>query len=432
MLFWARGRPAIASSSTAAISRRRAIGDLVAARGCRSWKPQRARWRWRWSSASCSIASASCSRSATSRRRHARPELLRSAGLEARLASFIAIAKGDVPARHWFRLGRAVTPVGDGAALISWSGSMFEYLMPSLVMRAPAGSLLEQTNRLIVRAADRLWRDAAACPGAFRSPPTTPATSNSPTSIRISACPALALKRGLGENLVVAPYATALAAMVDPRAACANLARLADRRRARPLRLLRGARLHAVARAGGRERRDRARLHGPPPGHDDRRHRQRVAGRRHAGAVPRRAHRPGDGTAAAGARAARRRGCSPLGRATCKSAAASRAMPSLSGGRRFAVGASARRRPRICSPTAAIATMLTAAGSGYSRWGDIAVTRWREDPPATTAAPTSSCATSAAARSGRPGFSRAAPTPDEYEVDLQRGPRRVRRAATAR
>ncbi|HSG66292.1 MAG TPA: glycosyl transferase, partial [Gammaproteobacteria bacterium] len=70
---------------------------------------------------------------------------------EARLASFVAIAKGDVPSRHWFRLGRAVTPIGRGAALISWSGSMFEYLMPSLVMRAPAGSLLEQTSRLVVR-----------------------------------------------------------------------------------------------------------------------------------------------------------------------------------------------------------------------------------------------------------------------------------------
>ncbi len=69
---------------------------------------------------------------------------------EARLASFFAIAKGDIPAKHWFRLGRAATPVAHGAALISWSGSMFEYLMPSLVMRAPAGSLLEQTNRLIV------------------------------------------------------------------------------------------------------------------------------------------------------------------------------------------------------------------------------------------------------------------------------------------
>ena len=69
---------------------------------------------------------------------------------EARLASFVAIAKGDVATRHWFRLGRPVTAVRHGAALISWSGSMFEYLMPSLVMRAPAGSLLEQTSRLIV------------------------------------------------------------------------------------------------------------------------------------------------------------------------------------------------------------------------------------------------------------------------------------------
>ena len=70
---------------------------------------------------------------------------------EARLASFLAIAKGDIPARHWFRLGRAVTPIANGAALISWSGSMFEYLMPSLVLRAPAGSLVEQTSQLIVR-----------------------------------------------------------------------------------------------------------------------------------------------------------------------------------------------------------------------------------------------------------------------------------------
>ena len=56
-----------------------------------------------------------------------------------------------MPTRHWFRLGRALAPVDHGSALISWSGSMFEYLMPSLVMRAPAGSLLEQTNRLVVR-----------------------------------------------------------------------------------------------------------------------------------------------------------------------------------------------------------------------------------------------------------------------------------------
>ena len=70
---------------------------------------------------------------------------------EARLASYVGIAKGDLPARHWFRLGHDVTPVDASAALISWSGSMFEYLMPSLVMRAPTVSVLEQTNRVIVR-----------------------------------------------------------------------------------------------------------------------------------------------------------------------------------------------------------------------------------------------------------------------------------------
>ncbi|MDP2350154.1 MAG: glycosyl transferase, partial [Chloroflexota bacterium] len=69
---------------------------------------------------------------------------------EARLASFLAIAKGDVAPDHWFRLGRALTPVGRGSALISWSGSMFEYLMPALVMRAPAQSLLDHTYQLVV------------------------------------------------------------------------------------------------------------------------------------------------------------------------------------------------------------------------------------------------------------------------------------------
>ena len=69
---------------------------------------------------------------------------------EARLASFIAIAKGDIAPKHWFKLGRGVTPIDRGSALISWSGSMFEYLMPELVMREPEGSLLHQTARLIV------------------------------------------------------------------------------------------------------------------------------------------------------------------------------------------------------------------------------------------------------------------------------------------
>jgi cyclic beta-1,2-glucan synthetase len=70
---------------------------------------------------------------------------------DARLARFFAIAKGDVPARHWFKLGCAATPESHGSALISWSGSMFEYPMPPLVMRSPSGSPLDETDRLIVR-----------------------------------------------------------------------------------------------------------------------------------------------------------------------------------------------------------------------------------------------------------------------------------------
>src|SRR5690606_6942194 len=69
---------------------------------------------------------------------------------EARLTSLFGIAKGDLPTEHWFRLGRPVTEIGFSGALLSWSGSMFEYLMPPLVMQEPAGGLLTQTNRLIV------------------------------------------------------------------------------------------------------------------------------------------------------------------------------------------------------------------------------------------------------------------------------------------
>ncbi|WP_369407793.1 GH36-type glycosyl hydrolase domain-containing protein [Roseomonas rosulenta] len=146
---------------------------------------------------------------------------------EARLASFFAIAKGDVATRHWFRLGRAVTPVASGAALISWSGSMFEYLMPSLVMRAPAGSLIEQTNRLIVRRqveyATTLGVPWGVSESAYNARDLEFTYQYSSFGV-----PSLGLKRGLGENTVVAPYATGLATMVDPTAAARNFRRLAE------------------------------------------------------------------------------------------------------------------------------------------------------------------------------------------------------------
>jgi cyclic beta-1,2-glucan synthetase len=145
---------------------------------------------------------------------------------EARLASFLAIAKGDIRARHWFRLGHAVTPVGEIAALISWSGSMFEYLMPSLVMQSPAGSLLDRTTRAVVRRqieyGAQLGVPWGVSESAFNARDLEFTYQYSNFGV-----PGLGLKRGLGDSTVIAPYATALAAMVDPYAAARNFERLA-------------------------------------------------------------------------------------------------------------------------------------------------------------------------------------------------------------
>lgn len=144
---------------------------------------------------------------------------------EARLASLFAIAKGDVATKHWFRLGRAATPMGNGSVLISWSGSMFEYLMPSLVMRAPTGSLLEQTNRLIVGRQQEYGKQLGIPWGVSES-------SYNARDIEFTyqyanfGVPGLGLKRGLAENRVIAPYATGLATMIDPQAAVDNYDRL--------------------------------------------------------------------------------------------------------------------------------------------------------------------------------------------------------------
>ena len=145
---------------------------------------------------------------------------------EARLGSYLAIAKGDLRTRHWFRLGRTVTGVRAGAALISWSGSMFEYLMPSLVMRAPSASLLDQTAHLIVsRQID--YAKSFNVPWGISESAFNARDIEFTYQYSNFGVPGLGLKRGLSGNLVIAPYATGLAAMVAPRAAAQNYHRLA-------------------------------------------------------------------------------------------------------------------------------------------------------------------------------------------------------------
>ena len=145
---------------------------------------------------------------------------------EARLTSFFAIAKGDVPAKHWYRLGRPLVPVGTGAALLSWSGSMFEYLMPGLVMRAPPDSLLGVSIRRVVQQQLEYGADKRIPWGISESAYNARDLEHTYQYSNFGV-PGLGLRRGLARDLVVSPYSTALAAMVDPAAAIHNFARLA-------------------------------------------------------------------------------------------------------------------------------------------------------------------------------------------------------------
>jgi cyclic beta-1,2-glucan synthetase len=144
---------------------------------------------------------------------------------EARLTSFVAIAKGDVPVSHWFHLNRSLVKVGRKVALVSWSGSMFEYLMPDLVMRSPAGGLLDDTCRHIVHRQINYGRERNR-PWGISESAYNKRDLNLTYQYSNFGVPELGLKRGLGSELVVAPYASFLAALYEPAAAAENLLEL--------------------------------------------------------------------------------------------------------------------------------------------------------------------------------------------------------------
>jgi cyclic beta-1,2-glucan synthetase len=145
---------------------------------------------------------------------------------ESRLASFIAIAKGDVPQYHWFHLGRLVTNVDGHAALMSWGGTMFEYLMPQLLMRTFTGTLLDSSCRACVRRQIEYGRQRGV-PWGISESAYGFIDREGTYQYRAFGVPGLGLKRGLESDLVIAPYATALASLVTPSAAAENFERLA-------------------------------------------------------------------------------------------------------------------------------------------------------------------------------------------------------------
>ena len=143
---------------------------------------------------------------------------------EARLASLVAIAKGDVPAEHWLALGRPYTSA-NGQVLLSWSGTMFEYLMPLLFTRSFRNSLLENACAVAVKRQIEYTKDRGVPWGVSESAYSA-LDSHKVYQYGAFGVPSLGLKRGLEEDLVVAPYATALALLVDPAESVKNLKRL--------------------------------------------------------------------------------------------------------------------------------------------------------------------------------------------------------------
>jgi cyclic beta-1,2-glucan synthetase len=145
---------------------------------------------------------------------------------EARLASFVAIAKGDVPEVHWFHLGRRITSVHGAPVLLSWSATQFEYLMPLLFMRSYPNTLLDVSCRMAVRR-QREYGAARHTPWGISESAYTTVDRHGTYQYKAFGIPGLGLKRGLGDELVVAPYASALAASIAPAQSADNLRRLA-------------------------------------------------------------------------------------------------------------------------------------------------------------------------------------------------------------
>ncbi|MBI4786241.1 MAG: cellobiose phosphorylase [Chloroflexi bacterium] len=144
---------------------------------------------------------------------------------EARIASLVTIARNEVPPSHWLHLGRPLTQVGGMRALLSWGGTMFEYLMPSLLMRSYQGTLLQQSCLAAVDHQIAYGGDQNA-PWGISESGYKAFDAHENYQYRTFGVPGLGFKRDLTEDLVIAPYASLLALSLRPRAVMENIARL--------------------------------------------------------------------------------------------------------------------------------------------------------------------------------------------------------------
>lgn len=141
---------------------------------------------------------------------------------EARQTSFISIARNEVPSDHWEKLGRPLTIVDGYKGLVSWTGSMFEYLMPMILMKSYKNTLLDETYAFAVRS-QKKYGTLRGMPWGTSESAFNSMDINYDYQYKAMGVPWLGLKRGLLEDSVAAPYATLLSLHVDPKAAIENI-----------------------------------------------------------------------------------------------------------------------------------------------------------------------------------------------------------------
>lgn len=146
---------------------------------------------------------------------------------EARLISYLAVCKGEVPKKHWFKLGRSLALVGKERGLVSWTGTMFEYLMPSLVMKHFGNTLLAETYQTVLFAQENYGKQRMVPWGTSESG-YYGFDLHLNYQYKAFGVPDLGLKRGLIDDMVVSPYSTLLALPFDPTRAMSNISRLLE------------------------------------------------------------------------------------------------------------------------------------------------------------------------------------------------------------
>ena len=146
---------------------------------------------------------------------------------EARQASYISIARDEIPPEHWLKLSRSLT-VDDGyKGLASWSGTMFEYLMPVLIMKSYKNTMLDETYHFVIRSQKKYGKQNDI-PWGISESGFNDTDVNLSYQYKAFGVPWLGLKRGLMEDTVVSPYSTLLALQIDPESAVQNIAYLKE------------------------------------------------------------------------------------------------------------------------------------------------------------------------------------------------------------